>query len=596
VKQDPRIGTRDVVASATAGQPSSTEGLAPASAMGRVPSATNGPAAGKAVPGTHDSWGVRTGRGTSRKIKILFVAANTGAGDQLALDEEYRAIEQSLRGASYRDAFQLIACLATRRDDLQAALLEHRPEVVHFACHGSSQAEVLLASDGPGSEPMSAEALASLFRVLRDNVVLVVFNACFGSAQAAAIRPHVGLTIGMRERIEDGASIKFASALYRALGYGRSVREAFELGVAEIEAVDARQKHVPQLFAGTEMTDPRLLGRAADGAEVRLVDRVVDLSDPWRGVQAREGFVPRLAAKSRWGRAAVLAVLLVAVLLVTWLVWRSRRAPEAPPEAGMVRFAAATVRPGVFDASQRPVVCASLERSEDCAERAQPEQVAPVALSTFDLDATEVTNADYARWLTSRPEMWTVTSKGIVRTRQEPGVPLALVSEACGEGLALAGGRVIASPDKAAWPVVCVTWHGASEYCRAQHKRLPLEAEWELAAKGGEGRAFPWGSELPRQDGVAFDLRDGATAHPQDVGTAAQDVSPEGVRDLGGNAAEWVEDGRGAIDQGTIRGGSWASRGPCHVLGSGCKQIARDTWGPDVGFRCARSVLDDERR
>jgi formylglycine-generating enzyme required for sulfatase activity len=263
----------------------------------------------------------------------------------------------------------------------------------------------------------------------------------------------------------------------------------------------------------------------------------------------------------------------------------------------MLRFAAASVRPGVFSGTQRPAACAALHGADDCAELAHPDQVAAVALQAFDLDTVEVTNGDYARWLMKRPDMWTVTPKGIVKARQEPDVSLVLISERCGGGLiAVAGDRVVASLDKASWPVVCVTWHGASEYCRTQHKRLPLDAEWELAAKGHDGRPFPWGADLPRQDGVAFDLRDGASAHPRDVGTSTQDVSPDGVRDLGGNVAEWVEDGRGIIDQKTIRGGSWASRGPCHVLGSSCKRITLDAIGPyapDVGFRCASSVREE---
>jgi formylglycine-generating enzyme required for sulfatase activity len=523
-------------------------------------------------------------------VKILFIAANTRAGGQLALDEEYRAIEQGIRAARYRDAFQLIPQLAVRRGDLQQALLEHSPDVVHVACHGSSQAEVVLQSDGPGSESISAEALASLFRVLQDNLVLVVFNACFASGQAAAIRRHVGFTIGMRERIEDRPAIAFASALYGALAYGRSVLDAFDLGVAAVEAVDARQRHVPQLFVGAGM----------DAHAVRLVDR------------ARAPWMVRAV-----GRLAVLG----AALALAWGAWQSPAEPESripagrqpgkparsherdhprtvrPPAPGMIRFAAAGMRPGVFAASRHPAVCASPESQKDCAELAHPERVAMILLKSFDLDAVEVTNGEYARWLMRRSDRWTVTPKGVVQTRGEPAVSLVLASEKCGGGLAaIAGDRVVATLDKSSWPVVCVTWHGASEYCRAQHKRLPLEAEWELAAKGHDGGPFPWGADLPRQDGVVFDLRHGASAHPRDVGTSTQDVSPDGVRDLGGNVAEWVEDGRGAIGKKTMRGGSWASREPCHVLGSSCKRITLDAngpFGPDVGFRCASSVMEE---
>jgi formylglycine-generating enzyme required for sulfatase activity len=264
----------------------------------------------------------------------------------------------------------------------------------------------------------------------------------------------------------------------------------------------------------------------------------------------------------------------------------------------MVRFAAASMRPGVFPAAQDPAVCGSPDSTEACAGLAHPEQVATVSLKSFDLDAMEVTNGDYARWLMKRSDIWTTTPKGVIKTRRAPAVSLVLASEKCGGGLAvIAGDRVVTTLDKSSWPVVCVTWHGASEYCRAQHKRLPLEAEWELAAKGHDGRSFPWGADPPRQDGVAFDLRDGASAHPRDVGTSTQDVSPDGVRDLGGNVAEWVEDGRGVIGKKTMRGGSWASREPCHVLGSSCKRITLDAngpYGPDVGFRCASSVMEEQ--
>lgn len=178
-------------------------------------------------------------------VKILFFSANTKDGDQLALDEEYRAIEQRIRLARHRDAFQPIFKPAARRDDLQDALLEHSPHVVHFACHGSSQAEIVLRSDGPASDPVAADSLASLFGVLHNNVVLVVFNACFASAQASAILRSAKVAIGMRSRIEDGAAITFASALYGALAYGCSVQDAFTLGVA---ALDARQRQLPELF------------------------------------------------------------------------------------------------------------------------------------------------------------------------------------------------------------------------------------------------------------------------------------------------------------------------------------------------------------
>jgi formylglycine-generating enzyme required for sulfatase activity len=493
-------------------------------------------------------------------VKILFFSANTKDGDQLALDEEYRAIEQRIRLARHRDAFQPIFKPAARRDDLQDALLEHSPHVVHFACHGSSQAEIVLRSDGPASDPVAPDSLASLFSVLQDNVVLVVFNACFASTQASAILRSAKVAIGMRSRIEDGAAISFASALYGALAYGRSVQDAFTLGVA---ALDARQRQLPELFVRP----------GVDASKVVLIK-------------------PR--------RSRALLTVLVAMVTCAALAVGGRRLWSDPdrdtrpplPVRGMVRFAAADVRPGGFDTTRQPTSCSVLEETQDCAELAHAERIASVHVAAFELDVMEVTNGELADWLNANSPLWTTDRWGRILLGQG-GLQLALASEDCFGALAITtGNRVVASPDKARWPAVCVTWQGATEYCRGQHKRLPLTVEWELAATGLEGRAFPWGIALPRQDGVAFDLRDGAAPHPRDVGSSPQDVSPEGVHDLGGNVAEWVEDGRGVTDTKTIRGGSWGSRGPCHLLGSGCKRIAASKFSSDVGFRCASSVID----
>jgi formylglycine-generating enzyme required for sulfatase activity len=496
-----------------------------------------------------------------QSVKILFVAANTGSHDQLALDVEYRAIEDSLHAGRYRDAFQLIPKLAARPSDLQQALLEHCPDVVHFACHGTSQAELVLLADRAGDARISPGALASMLRVLRDNVTLVVFNACFSGEQAQAIRRSAGLAIGVGARIDDAAAIAFASALYGALAYGRSVRDAFELGVAAIQAAHPRQEALPELFE-----EPGL-----DAGSVSLVDEA-----------------PRPAPRLRvLGGATACASL----ALVWWLL-RAPERPEAPPSPShsMTRFAGGLIRPGVFARSQRPPMCASLTADEDAAVREHPENVAELRVGPFELDVREVTNRQFADWLNAQAGPWEATAHGIIKTRQQPAIRLALASEDCVGGLTITPeGRVRAGAEQASWPVVCVTWYGAREYCRAQSKRLPLETEWELAAKGSGGRPFPWGAELPRHDGVMFDLCDAAAPHPGQVGSSPQDVSPEGVHDLGGSVAEWVEDNRGLPDEQTIRG---ASRGPCYLLGSGRKHVPAERFGKDIGFRCASSVID----
>lgn len=304
---------------------------------------------------------------------------------------------------------------------------------------------------------------------------------------------------------------------------------------------------------------------------------------------------PHKRARRRWmlgllaGAAAGAALVLACVLL-----W-PKHPPLASPPNDMARFSAANIRPGVFAAGSRPQECSALTASEDCAVLEHPEAIGETPVASFDLDRREVTNEEFATWLNANVDLWKLTPYGIVTTRGDPAIPL-IRTEKCGDGLTVTpDNRAHVGAEAARWPVVCVSWYGANEYCRAHDKRLPLDAEWELAAKGAEGRPFPWGVDLPRQDGVAFELRNVAAAHPRDVGASPQDVSPEGVHDLGGNVAEWVEDRRGSPSEKTLRGGSFASIGPCHLLGSGCGHIAADKYQKDIGFRCARSVIDRQR-
>jgi hypothetical protein len=80
------------------------------------------------------------------------------------------------------------------------------------------------------SKPVSTAAMRALFRTLKDNIRLVVLNACYSEAQAQAIVENIDCAVGMSTEIGDQAAIIFAASFYRALGFGRSVQHAFEQG------------------------------------------------------------------------------------------------------------------------------------------------------------------------------------------------------------------------------------------------------------------------------------------------------------------------------------------------------------------------------
>ncbi len=189
------------------------------------------------------------------KIKILFLAANPAFTEKLEIDKEIRTIEEKIRAAEHRDSIELVSALAVRPDDLQQTLLKHKPQIVHFSGHGEFTGELLLLDKDGNPKPVKPEAIQALFTILKDNIRVVVFNACYTKKQAQAVTKEIDCVIGMNTYISDQAATIFAASFYRALGFGRSVKEAFELGKTALLLEGIPEENTPELLTKVEI-DP----------------------------------------------------------------------------------------------------------------------------------------------------------------------------------------------------------------------------------------------------------------------------------------------------------------------------------------------------
>ncbi|MGK3967616.1 CHAT domain-containing protein [Sorangium sp. So ce118] len=188
-------------------------------------------------------------------------AANPHWTDRLRLDREVRQIEAGIRSSRYREAVTLVSRWAVRPDELQQALLDVEPDIVHFSAHGTADEELVLDHHDSRGRPVHKGALASLFAILKDRIRVVVLNTCHSKPQAAAIAEHIDCAIGMNRALGDRAAIEFAAAFYQAVGYGRSVQSAFDLA-----------RNALQLQGISEDQTPELLVRSGvDGRRVVLV-------------------------------------------------------------------------------------------------------------------------------------------------------------------------------------------------------------------------------------------------------------------------------------------------------------------------------------
>ena len=200
----------------------------------------------------------------TERVRILVLAANPLNTDQLRLDQEIREIQSKLRAADFRNHFELVSWLAVRADDLLQALNEVRPDIVHFSGHGTQNSELIIEDEQGNASPVSQTALSALFKHLKDNIRLVLLNACHSADQAKAISKEIDCTIGMEQAIGDEAAVVFASWVYGALAFGRSVGEAFDQGRTALLLRGIPEESTPSLLMrdGVDPLHVRFVGRA----------------------------------------------------------------------------------------------------------------------------------------------------------------------------------------------------------------------------------------------------------------------------------------------------------------------------------------------
>lgn len=196
------------------------------------------------------------------KTTVLFLAANPDNVTKLALDRESRAIREKIRSSDYQKALEFKTEWGVRPDDLLQYLNEYRPHIVHFSGHGSISDELVLHDQADQPKLVSKAALRALFTTLKDNVRLVVLNACYSRSQGEAIVEVIDCAVGMKSAIGDNAAIIFAASFYRGLGFGRSVKDAFNQGVTALLLEGVPEENTPELLVkdGVDASQVWLVG------------------------------------------------------------------------------------------------------------------------------------------------------------------------------------------------------------------------------------------------------------------------------------------------------------------------------------------------
>ena len=280
------------------------------------------------------------------------------------------------------------------------------------------------------------------------------------------------------------------------------------------------------------------------------------------------------AAMSRVSRSAELIAGLAFVTLAVF--GETPGVGAAPPPVAGTTMVAVPAGKGLIGCNEAV--------DSECEEDEKPGRVVDAA--AFEIDVTEVTVAQYRKCVDAggcSAQGLDLPSSG---TADEPELAWT-----CNWG----------KPDRDRHPINCVSWQAAADFCKWAKKRLPTASEWERAARGTDGRRYPWGNEAVEPSPQANladktllggkpggwgleEFADGFVSTAP-VGSFPAGDSPVGAKDMAGNVWEFVNDGD--ENRHEMRGGAW-SYYPIALRVSDKAYAPNGRRNGDTGFRCVR--------
>ena len=252
-------------------------------------------------------------------------------------------------------------------------------------------------------------------------------------------------------------------------------------------------------------------------------------------------------------------------------------ASQAPATAPLASSSSKTEQLAVAPPGMVLVPAGEFTMGDDSDPKARPSRRVKVP-KPFYIDLTEVTVAAYAKCTATRDCSETSVHGPSVKP------------EDAEKHAAKCNARY---PERSEHPINCVDRTQAQSYCAWRDKRLPTEIEWEYAARGSDGRTYPWGNEAPGCEratvsGCVKAKPDRAGTQP--VATYAAAKSPFELLDSAGNVWEWASGSwDGDVQVGVLRGGSW-DFGPAQLKASSRLRFPVLDGHVSTGFRCAQDV------
>jgi formylglycine-generating enzyme required for sulfatase activity len=480
---------------------------------------------------------------------------------RLDVEEERRRVNQAVRSLVDRGLVQMTWLEGQTWRDLQRVMRgsEMPWHIVHFVGHGGFDEErnegfIVLADEAQKAHRLYATQLARLLARQRASLRLVLLNACEGartgqqdllsSTAATLINSGVPSVLAMQYAIADTVAVEFASTFYESLA------DNLPVDAAVAEARNAINFHNARSL---EWGIPVLYMRSPDGHLFALANS--NHAVPTHQIHVAPATespasATLVAPAMNGGNPALITPEddLVTLLSAVEQQGRHLALSEHNNSSATPLAAKDTPTPQTSDKKTEGMHSLPPHRenpSFDIADLLQ--SYAQRHYSIIGFDWATIPAGEFYMGSDPRRDMHTFEDELPQFKLYLPQFRIArllvtntqykLFVDATGHRSPTHWSNSEIPPGKEKHPIVNVSWRDASAFCDWAGVRLPTEAEWEKAARGHDGRIYPWGDAPPNQQRCNFDMQVGATSV---VGSYPAAASPYGLLDMAGNVWEWT--------------------------------------------------------
>lgn len=170
------------------------------------------------------------------ELRILVMTASPSDQVRIDVQNEERQLRASLLdGLANRERLKLEVVRGATIDDILVAMNRVKPHILHISAHGTKDGDLSFLNERGEEALVPLKGFAAAVRSAGDSLQMIVLNACYSQVATKVLVDHVDCAIGMRMAIGDSSAIEFTRGFYGALGYGCSVGQAYEQGLASVQ-------------------------------------------------------------------------------------------------------------------------------------------------------------------------------------------------------------------------------------------------------------------------------------------------------------------------------------------------------------------------